>query len=354
MWLRRSFLTGALGTASLLHGLPSVRAVSYPDYMLHLINIERRKVGVDPLTLGNNRAAQIHAETMVKFCHAGHWGVDGLKPYMRYSLCGGYHWNAENAGGQSLCVMSLSGNNARLGSVSMALHEAIEDILNSPGHRDNMLDPHFGKVNIGLAWDEYNIKFSQHFETDNVMFHKLPSIEDGRLTLTGATRNGTSLRKDLDFLAALFYDPPPHILTVGQLVRAHAYENPGEIIGIVAAPSASEGLTATVQLEVCNDNPYDVPEDASPPRDIADGKALIEEAKLRSNTCETATTEPSLIFADKWDVGWNSFDVEVNIREVIRQYGRGVYTVGLWHISEQSYFALYSMFYGIEAPIRYS
>ena len=29
--------------------------------------------------------------------------------------------------------------------------------MSSLGHRDNLLNKHYRKVNVGLAWDEYNL-----------------------------------------------------------------------------------------------------------------------------------------------------------------------------------------------------
>ena len=58
--------------------------------MLELINNERRRSGSAEVVLGNNNAAQLHAEASLNGCYSSHWGDDGLKPYMRYSLGGGY------------------------------------------------------------------------------------------------------------------------------------------------------------------------------------------------------------------------------------------------------------------------
>ena len=76
------------------------------DYMLALINSERRKAGVNPVVLGTNNAAQLHAESSLADCVSSHWGTDGLKPYMRYSLAGGYQSNGENGHGLDYCIKS--------------------------------------------------------------------------------------------------------------------------------------------------------------------------------------------------------------------------------------------------------
>ena len=65
-------------------------------YMLELINQARAEAGAPPVVLGDNHAAQLHAESGLANCFGSHWGIDGLKPYMRYSLAGGYQSNGEN------------------------------------------------------------------------------------------------------------------------------------------------------------------------------------------------------------------------------------------------------------------
>ncbi|MXY20302.1 MAG: hypothetical protein F4Y49_03085 [Dehalococcoidia bacterium] len=78
---------------------PDLRHLEEKTYMLELINAERAKAGVGSVVLGDNIAAQLHAEAALENCFASHWGIDGLKPYMRYSLAGGYQSNGENGSG---------------------------------------------------------------------------------------------------------------------------------------------------------------------------------------------------------------------------------------------------------------
>ena len=75
--------------------------------MLQLINEERVRAGVAPVVLGDNIAAQLHAESALENCFSSHWGIDGLKPYMRYSLAGGYQSNAENVSWAQLLHQSI-------------------------------------------------------------------------------------------------------------------------------------------------------------------------------------------------------------------------------------------------------
>ena len=89
--------------ASYLHAGSRTRIAASPathrgekQHALGLINAERMKAGIGPLSFGSKNAAQLHAESSLSNCVSGHWGADGLKPYMRYALAGGYQVNGEN------------------------------------------------------------------------------------------------------------------------------------------------------------------------------------------------------------------------------------------------------------------
>ena len=120
-------------------------------FMQDLINQERKKAGVPLVGLGDNVAAQLHAESSLANCFSSHWGLNGLKPYMRYSLAGGYQSNAENGAGNDYCIAETDGY-APIRSVQQKLTEMMDGLMSSPGHRRNILDKSHKKVNIGLAW----------------------------------------------------------------------------------------------------------------------------------------------------------------------------------------------------------
>ena len=146
--------------------------------MLALIDSERRKAGVNPVVLGINNAAQLHAESSLSDCVSSHWGTDGLKPYMRYSLAGGYQSNGENGHGSDYCIRA-SDRYRPISSIQAEIREAMAGWMESPGHRRNILDPSHMKVNLGIAWDRYNVKMFQHFEGDYVEYQQLPEIDGG-------------------------------------------------------------------------------------------------------------------------------------------------------------------------------
>ena len=208
-----------------------MRHLEYKQYMLELINLERERAGVQPVVLGVNNAAQIKAESAVENCAGSHWSLDGLKPYMRYSLAGGYQSNGENGSGLHYCYSARDWVRA-IASVRTEIDKRMQGLMASSGHRRNILNPSHRKVNIGIAWDRYNAAVYQHFEGDYVTFETLPRLVDGRLHLAGEFKNGATVTRHLDLGIQVYYDPPPHALTRGQLARTYCY-NYG---AIVAAP----------------------------------------------------------------------------------------------------------------------
>ena len=165
--------------------------------MLELINAEREKAELDSVVLGDNIAAQLHAEAALENCFVSHWGVDGLKPYMRYSLAGGYQSNGENGSGSDYCIKASDGYRA-IANIKTEIRQAMDGWMDSPGHRSNILGRWHKKINIGLAWDKYNFLAYQHFEGDYVEYGELPVIEDGVLRISGRTKNGARFNEDRD------------------------------------------------------------------------------------------------------------------------------------------------------------
>ena len=353
MWLnRRRYLQSAVAVAaSTTLAFPTAAsAVSYPEYMLHLINIERRKAGVDPVELGTNIVAQIHADNMVSMCFLSHWGVDGLKPYMRYSLCGGYQVNSENVHGVSSCFLSPQtiGSSIR-GPVTLGLHKAMTAFLSSAGHRDNMFNPDWRKVNIGVAEDAYNLKIVQHFEADFVELEEDPTLDGRVLTISGRVKDGISIDSNLSFYLSVDYDPPPHILTLGQLLRSAAY-GAGQLVAAYTTPG-TEGQIGQAQV-YCGD-PYMVEDDVAVAANGQEAIIIRSEVKRLISQCEKQAT--SVQVSDQslhWFGGNDRFSVQVDLSAPIREHGRGVYTVDLVTAENTSFFS-HSFFYGIIPPEGY-
>ena len=334
-----------------------LRHLDAKQYMLDLINTEREKAGVSPVMLGDNIAAQLHAEAALANCFASHWGVDGLKPYMRYSLAGGYQSNGENGHGSDYCITSGDRYKA-IDSVLLEIDDAIDGWMSSLGHRRNILDKHHKKVNIGIAWDDYNFLAYQHFEGDYVEYDKLPAIENGQISLNGIVKNGVQLGDERDLGVQIYYDPPPHELTRGQVSRTYCYDG-GRKVASLREPLTggqywNEDEFSTI-YQPCPD-PYDVPQDAPPARSNDEAHDLWEEAYTVSRDREEQTIIVPWITGLEWEVRDKSFSVEADINEVLEEHREGVYTVVVWGNidGERAVISEYSIFHGVTPPDTYT
>ncbi len=290
--------------------MPALRTTPAPDlrhgggkqYMLKLINAEREKAGVPPVVLGDNHAAQLHAEISLENCVSSHWGIDGLKPYMRYSLAGGYQSNGENASGSSYCIKASDGYRA-LGSIEAEIRETMEGWMDSPGHRRNILDRWHKKINIGLAWDRYNIVAVQHFEGDYVEYYRLPTIVNDILTLAGETKNGARFADDRSLGVQVYYDTPPRGLTRGQVARTYCYGS-GRLVAELWEPLTGgwyyEENEYNTTYRPCPD-PYEVSSDAPEPECPPEANDMWQKTYNASRSRTDQSITVPWITASEWN-----------------------------------------------------
>lgn len=190
---------------------------------LDYINEDRRLHGLSAVVLGDNEAAQLHAEDMVAGRYLGHWWRDGRKPYMVYSETGGTSYVSENAARTGFSEVEFNelctGPNVTCEKVSpttdiQRLHHAMvyDDASSEWRHRINILNPDHRKVNIGIAYVDRFLALVQHFEGGDVTAPLRPSFEGSVL----------KIRADLN-------QPD---LTVFPTVQVHYEELPIEHTGI--------------------------------------------------------------------------------------------------------------------------
>lgn len=336
---------------------PPTRHLEEKRHMLNLINQERAKADIPPVELGDNAAAQLHAEAMLEHCFLSHWGADGLKPYMRYSLAGGYQANGENSHGSNYCIEASDGY-PRIRNTQQKIVVAMEGLMSSPGHRRQILHRWHKRVNIGLARDNYNFTAVQHFEGDYVEFDQAPEINGGILGFSGRLKNGPSLGEDFDLRVFLTYDQPPTNLTRGQLSRTNCYSY-GLILASLRPPPPEN--QSYVQDEAPFDatrcpNPYDVVPSAPAPKSRDEANEFWERAYDASQYLADQETTIGFQDATTWQVFEHSFSVQANVSEFTKQFGEGVYTVLVLAElgGEFEPVAEYSIFYSITPPDVYT
>ena len=354
---------------------PASKHLEHKQLMLTLINAEREKAGAGLVELGDNIAAQLHAESSLENCVLSHWGVDGLKPYMRYSLAGGYQSNGENGRGSDYCITESSrspqGLRYRpLDDIRQEVRDAMEGWMNSPGHRRNILYPWHKKVNIGLAWDQYNFVADQHFEGDYVEYKELPVIENGVLTLSGTAKNGVTFEENFDLSVQVYYDPPPHELTRGQVSRTYCYNYGRQVAGLrppLRGNSYYPEDEFTRGYSPCP-NPYDVPADAPTARSPEEAHEFWQAAYDASQARNEVTLTVPWITALKWSISefeiqnnqWvekkGAFLVKVDLTDILMEHGDGVYSLKVWGGigNERLVISEFSIFHGVTPPDTYT
>ena len=327
---------------------PAERHAGLKRYMLGLINAERAAAGARPVALGGNAAAQLHAEEALAGCFSSHWGRDGLKPTMRYSLAGGYQSNGENVSGLDYCITAADGYRA-IASPEEEARGAMEGLMGSAGHRRNILDPHHRAVSLGLAWDEWNFIAVQQFEGGYVTYGRAPAIDDdGVLAFSGATRNGAAFTEEDDLGVQVYHDPPPRPLTRGQLARTYCYDS-GRIVAALRAPPGPLAYYPSDELLSAHapcPNPYDVPADAPAPQSHDEAHAAWQAAYDASQAREERSVAARWITAEEWVADGQSFAVTADLSEVLAEHGAGVYSLAVWGAieGERAVISEYSIF----------
>jgi len=117
--------------------------------MLELLNEERRRAGLKPLVRDPNidEVARKYSIEMLQRGYFSHESLDGRSPFDRL----------RDGGVQ----FSSAGENLALAPTAALAHQGLMD---SPGHKANILRPEFGRVGIGAAQaDGRGRMFTQNF-----------------------------------------------------------------------------------------------------------------------------------------------------------------------------------------------
>ena len=229
--------------------------------------------------------------------------------------------------------------------------------MSSPGHRRNILEMNHKKVNIGLAWDRYNLVAVQHFEGDYVEYESLPEFDTGRLRLEGRVKNGARFDVGDTIPIQLFYDPPPHSLTRGQLSRTYCY-GLGMPVAYVRKPLTGGSYypkdTLRTTYTPCT-SPYDVSQDAPAPRSPNESHAHWRQAYAANQSKEKVPAVMQAATASVWRVGSTRFRITASLSKTLRKHGPGVYTVVLWGVvgGDVEIISEYSIFHDIPRPNGY-
>ena len=309
---------------------PRLRNQAGKILMLELINEARVRHGVPPVVMGTNDVAQIQAEALLRNCALSHWGTDGLKPYMRYSLAGGYQTNKENLTTSNECNL-LDGWLQWNDHPEEMVRKSAQSLLSSPSHRETLLSPAYRQVSLGLAWDHHTFKVVQHFEGDYVELTQVPAFSKGDLTFAGRLTENYQFSMDHPLSIHIYYDPEPRALTQGQLAQTSCYSL-GKIVAKVISPSPlfvqNFRLTLMEEGPQCAD-PYEIGADARRPYTQADMARVWKERREGSERTRATGVTLQIMEARDMAVEGQEFTVAADVGELVEEHGPGVYTVVL-------------------------
>ena len=320
------------------------RNLAHQFMMLELTNQARTEAGAPPLILGQNPAAQIHADQSAGECGGGHWDRHGLKPYMRYSLSGGYHQNGENWFSRSTCGSGSIWYNPAT-SPETALEHAVQAFLTSPGHREELLNPHYQKVNIGLAWNRQTFVAVQLFESDYLTFETLPSIQENQLHLKASLDRRARFSPNHPPLILVSYDPPPRPLNNAQITRTGCYQPGTPILRLLPAQHPEQPYT--LAQDRCPD-----PHQEEPP------SSTVQVRKNRKSAPDTKSPHSITVLfhqADEWNVTLGSVKLNADLSETLQARGPGIYTLSIYAEvqHQQVKVADFAIFHQVKAPEQY-
>ncbi|MGB5864612.1 MAG: CAP domain-containing protein, partial [Sulfitobacter sp.] len=124
----------------------------YEIQMLDLMNAERQAAGLNPLVFNNdlNEASEDHSRWMLDTDTFSHTGVDGSSSRARIESAG-YELEGSWRTGENIGWVSEGGADG-LSDEVIRLHE---NLMNSPGHRANILNPDFEEVGLGIEEGDF-------------------------------------------------------------------------------------------------------------------------------------------------------------------------------------------------------
>jgi len=215
--------------------------------MLDAINRNRAEQGLPPVKWDKTAslAGQLHVEDMLKNDYFSHWNLDGYGPEHRYVLLGGNDAVAENI--YTFFYRFDTGKAAPIEDWEQVVLQAQANLMNSPGHRANILDPIHTHVGIGIAYDSQKgeMRLAQEFLNRYVNLTSLP--QRGRVGEI-YTVAGTLLGEAQEPLINLTHQPFPPRNSRANL-QDGPYQSEAEIFQAITPDVRQDRFSSNVTLD---------------------------------------------------------------------------------------------------------
>jgi uncharacterized protein YkwD len=269
-----------------LSGNNSLSTSQAVEFALRQINLERSQNNLRNVTLSNISSGQQHANSMLANNYFSHWDQYGMKPYMRYTLLGGKEAVDENV------AYNEQVNETCLGPVCSIHQINVTDAVSrmdyqmlyndslccNNGHRNNTLDPNHNQVSIGVSYNKTDVYLVEDFINNYITWlNNTPGIMAGSqmVYLDGMTTGGANFS-----FIQINYDPTPTNLSDGALSNTKSYDEGKPIAGVASGPYYYQNVQT--------------------------------------------------IYATKYSVKGNTFNVQFDMSNLIKNYSAGVYTLDIF------------------------
>jgi uncharacterized protein YkwD len=204
--MKRLLLAAAviLLATPIAHSDIDVTRTTLREHVLKLINRDRALYRLPPveLDLAVSALGDEYCRTQIRNGTTGHYTIDGVAPYARFSLAGFNDAVSENAAAWSATYAFTDRalyEMARRSQDAMMAETAPAD-----GHKRTMLDRHATHVGIGLAWERGEFRLVQEFVRRYIDWTRplprtalvgQPVMTSGR-TLPGVTIEGITVHHE--------------------------------------------------------------------------------------------------------------------------------------------------------------
>lgn len=178
--------------------------------VLRLINTDRQAHGLAPVALDPEASAIADAYCREQIANGttGHFTVDGLAPYMRYSFAGGNDGISENAAAWS--ANYTFSDRAVYGIVRKSEEAMMAEKPPHDGHRRTILDPFATHVGIGVAWEKGEFRMAEEFIRRYVTWaNPLPRTASQNEPVSASGRTARGYRVEA---VSVHHEPLPEVM----------------------------------------------------------------------------------------------------------------------------------------------
>ncbi|MEI6778653.1 MAG: CAP domain-containing protein, partial [Chloroflexales bacterium] len=217
--------------------------------MLNAINADRQSNGLAPVAWDATAATAgaAHAADMAAKGYFSHRSPDGYGPEMRYIRAGGTDTTMENI--FTTASHYSDGRPVPIDNVTEQVLQAEAGLMQSPGHRRNILMPSHTHVGVGFAYNPQTGSFYLVQEFVDRYVEMQPLAQTGQvgeqITVIGRLLPGAEVP-----LINMTYAPFPQPMSLDELNATGSYQSNAEIYAPIDPQLAGNGtFSATIPLD---------------------------------------------------------------------------------------------------------